>query len=152
MKRFTRHALPLVAMLAVIAACTDQALIKKRMISFPVPELEWIELPDSGGIKYANVRGDLAGESPYEAFVLFPAGKSNPYHYHSRDISTVVMQGTFYAVVDGERTEYPAGSFYFLPGRLDHFSGCAEGQDCLLFQYQDEGFDLVPQKVKAKAD
>ncbi|MBU3028778.1 hypothetical protein [Paracoccus marinaquae] len=59
-----------------------------------------MELPNAGGVKYANLRGDLAGKGPYEAFVLFPAGADNPFHYHSQAIPTVVMQGTFYAVID----------------------------------------------------
>ena len=151
MKPFWRIAPPLAALLAVVAACTDQATLKKEIISFPVSELHWIVIPDSGGIRYANVRGDLAGDGPYEAFVLFPAGMDTPYHHHSRSIPTVVLKGTFYAMVDGRRTEYPAGSFYDLPAHLRHFSGCAEGVDCLLFQYQDGGFDLVPQREEVKA-
>ncbi|MFD0000449.1 hypothetical protein [Nocardia sp. NPDC127526] len=31
-----------------------------------------------------------------------------------------------------------------LPADLPHFSGCAPGVDCLLFQYQSYQFDLVP--------
>lgn len=146
MKPFLRIALPLFALSAVVAACSDLASLKKKIVSFTASELVWIEIPDSGGIRYANVRGDLAGDGPYEAFVLFPAGKDNPYHYHTRSIPTVVLKGTFYVVIDGQRTEYPAGSFYDLPGHLKHFSGCADGVDCLLFQYQDRGFDLVPQR------
>ncbi|WPU47609.1 cupin domain-containing protein [Halomonas elongata] len=115
------------------------------IVSAATHELNWVELPESGGIKYANVRGDIVGEGPYEAFVLFPAGKDNPFHYHSEAIPTVVIQGTFYAEIDGERTEYPAGSFYDVPGKKDHYSGCLPGMDCLLFQYQEDRFDLVPQ-------
>lgn len=112
--------------------------------SFPAKDLKWIEIPDTGGIKYANVQGDLTGTGPYEAFVIFPAGKANPFHLHSQALPTVVMKGTFYAVIDGKRTEYPAGSFYRLPARLPHYSGCVAGEDCLLFQYQADHFDLVP--------
>lgn len=151
MKPFFRFALPLAALSAVVTACSDLASLKERIISFPASELEWIEIPDSGGIRYANVRGDLAGAAPYEAFVLYPAGKDNPHHYHTRSIRTVVVQGTFFIVVDGRRTVYPKGSYYELPGHLRHFSGCAEGIDCLLFQYQDNGFDLVPYRDEKEA-
>lgn len=112
--------------------------------SFPAKDLKWVEIAGTGGIKYANVSGDLTGKGPYEAFVIFPAGKANPFHHHTQGLPTVVMKGTFYAVIDGKRTEYPAGSFYRLPARLPHFSGCAAGEDCLLFQYQADNFDLVP--------
>ena len=151
MKFFLRIALPLAAVTAVIVACMGPASLKERIVSFPASVLEWIDIPDSGGIKYANVRGDLAGEAPYEAFVLYPAGKDNPYHYHSQSIRTVVVQGTFLIEVDGRRTAYPKGSYYELPGHLRHFSGCAEGIDCLLFQYQDKGFDLVPYREENEA-
>ena len=132
------------ATLLTTASFAGLVTANEEIVSYPKSTLEWIEIPDTGGIKYANVRGDLAGKGAYEAFVIFPANKHNPYHYHSEAIPTVVMQGTFYAVVEGVRTEYPAGSFYDLPGKLKHFSGCAEGADCLLFQYQDGPFDLVP--------
>ncbi|MGW2190440.1 cupin domain-containing protein [Streptomyces sp. NPDC001719] len=114
------------------------------LLSFPASELTWKELPDSGGVKYANVRGDLAGRGPYEAFVKFPAGKDNPMHYHSQNLPTVVLKGTFYAEIDGKRVRYPAGSYYRLPAGKPHLSGCEKGEECLLFQYQSDNFDLVP--------
>lgn len=113
------------------------------LVSVPVSQLKWTELTGSNGIMYANVRGDLTGKAPYEAFVLFPAGRDNPTHHHTQSLPTVVVQGTFYAVIDGKRTEYPAGSFYDLPAGLVHESGCVAGMNCLLFQYQSGGFDLV---------
>ncbi|WP_395826229.1 cupin domain-containing protein [Collimonas sp.] len=103
-----------------------------KLISFPAADLKWVEIPETGGIKYANVRGDLTGKGPYEAFVIFPAGNDNPYHSHSQDLPTVVLKGVFYAVIDGKRVEYPAGSYYKLPAKLPHYSGCATGPDCLL--------------------
>lgn len=113
-------------------------------ISFPASKLVWTELPGTGGIKYANVQGNLAGKGPYEAFVIFPAGKDNPFHTHSENLPTVVLKGTFYAIIDGKRVDYPAGSFYNLPAKLAHYSGCSDGEDCLLYQYQSDHFDLVP--------
>lgn len=118
-----------------------------EFLSFPSPGRTWKELPDSGGVKYANVQGDLAGSGSYEAFVSFPAGKDNPMHVHSQDLPTVVLKGTFYADIDGKRVQYPAGSYYRLPAGKPHLSGCEKGEDCLLFQYQEDHFDLVPAKA-----
>lgn len=112
-------------------------------ISFPADTLPWTDLPNAGGIKYANVNGSLVGTGPYEAFVIFPAGLANPLHSHTQDLPTVVLRGTFYAEFDGQRTEYPAGSFFSLPANMNHYSGCAPGEDCMLFQYQDDKFDLI---------
>lgn len=114
------------------------------LVSFPAADLKWRELAGTGGIKVADVRGSITGKGPYDAFVLFPAGKDNPYHTHSQNLPTVVLKGTFYAIIDGKRTDYPAGSFYNLPANLPHYSGCAAGDDCLLFQYQANHFDLIP--------
>ncbi|MCD2109420.1 cupin domain-containing protein [Rhodococcus erythropolis] len=120
--------------------------VADRSISFPASTLTWRELPDTGGIKVADVVGDITGSGPYESFVKFPAGKDNPMHTHSQDLPTVVLGGVFYATIDGKRVEYPAGSFYQLPKDLPHLSGCMAGADCLLFQYQTDHFDVVPAK------
>jgi len=131
------------AVLATSSLIACAAGAADGLVSVPVSQLKWTELAGSGGIQYANVRGDLTGQNPYEAFVLFPAGRDNPTHHHSKSLPTVVIQGTFYAVIDGKRTEYPAGSFYDLPAGKIHESGCVAGMDCLLYQYQSSGFDFV---------
>ena len=142
----------LLLLAAVGVATTGMAKTTKAvpqpLVSFPTADLKWRELPGTGGIKVADLRGSITGKGPYDAFVIFPAGKDNPYHLHTRNLPTVVLRGTFYAVIDGKRIEYPAGSFYNLPANMPHYSGCAKGEDCLLFQYQDDHFDLVPVEKK----
>ncbi|MFB7716048.1 hypothetical protein [Nocardia sp. NPDC056100] len=153
--RIARVALPALAVAIAATACesgsaaqppttTPPPAASGPAISFPAADLSWTELPGSGGVRYANVRGDLAGHGPYEAFVKFPAGKDNPRHTHTSDLPTVVLSGTFYAIFDGKRIDYPAGSFYTLTADIPHLSGCAPGAECLLFQYQTDHFDLVP--------
>ncbi|MEV6769028.1 hypothetical protein AB0N05_10430 [Nocardia sp. NPDC051030] len=147
-----------VAVAATVTACnsssadtattTSQAPAKYTGISLPTANLTWRELPDTGGIRVADVRGSITGSGPYEAFVKFPAGKDNPMHIHTSNLPTVVLAGTFYAVIDGKRTEYPAGSYYDLPADLPHLSGCEPGTECLLFQHQTDHFDLVPTEGK----
>ncbi|MEM4989123.1 cupin domain-containing protein [Collimonas sp. H4R21] len=145
----TKSLLYLAAALALLSthifaqSMTTSTTQANRLTSLPVSDLTWTELPNSGGIKYANVYGNLTGKGPYEAFVIFPAGKDNPFHAHSQNLPTVVLKGIFYAIIDGKRVEYPAGSFYNLPAKLPHYSGCVKGEDCLLFQYQADYFDLV---------
>ncbi|MEV6279262.1 hypothetical protein [Nocardia sp. NPDC051832] len=155
-RRIARIILPALAVAISATACTTTSAAPATTapnpatttqgpaISFPAADLVWRELPDSGGVRFANVRGDLAGNGPYEAFVKFPAGKDNPFHTHTSDLPTVVLSGTFYAVFDGKRIEYPAGSFYTLSADIPHLSGCVPGTECLLFQYQTDHFDLVP--------
>ncbi|MEU8901081.1 hypothetical protein [Nocardia sp. NPDC048505] len=153
-RRIARTILPVLAVAVSAAACTTTSAEpapttpspagQGPAVSFPAADLVWRDLPDSGGVRFADVRGDLAGHGPYEAFVKFPAGKDNPMHIHTSDLPTVVLSGTFYAVFDGKRTEYPAGSFYTLSADVPHLSGCVAGTECLLFQYQTDHFDLVP--------
>lgn len=152
MKRIVTASL-LIAGLAAASATLASAPAKTEakaqpLVSFPAAELQWRELPGTGGIKVADVRGSITGKGPYDAFVIFPAGKDNPYHLHTQNLPTVVLKGTFYAVIDGKRIQYPAGSFYNLPARMPHYSGCEKGDDCLLFQYQADHFDLVPVEKK----
>ena len=130
---------------SLLAQKVAQPLSANQLISLPAVDLKWVEIPSTGGIKYANVRGNLTGKGYYEAFVIFPAGKDNPYHTQLQNLPTVVLKGMFYAIINGKRVDYPAGSFYDLPANLPHYSGCAKGEDCLLFQYQADHFDLTPQ-------
>lgn len=123
----------------------------EALVSLPAKDLQWREVPGTGGIRAANVRGDIIGKGPYEAFVEFPAGKNNPHHFHTQALPTVVLSGVFYAIFeDGKKVQYPAGSYYYIPGKLPHFSGCEPGANCVLFQYQSDHFDLVPTPVANK--
>ncbi|MBK5011798.1 cupin [Pseudomonas sp. S60] len=107
--------------------------------------LAWQAVPNTqGAVSYANVEGDIFGTGPYSAYVRFRKGTDNGLHQHSQALPTVVLHGTFYAVIDGKRSEFPAGSYYKLPADLVHESGCTAAADCLLFQYQADAFDLKP--------
>lgn len=119
----------------------------EALISLPNADLQWQAVPDThGAVTYANAEGNIFGKGDYSAFVTFKAGTDNGLHTHSQSLPTVVLKGTFYAVIDNVRTEFPAGSYYKLPANLVHESGCTAAADCLLFQYQADKFDLVPVK------
>jgi quercetin dioxygenase-like cupin family protein len=123
--------------------------VPKTLVSLPAAQLDWQDVPGTNGaVSYANTQGNILsdGKGFYSAFVKFKSGTDNGLHKHTQELPTVVLAGTFYANINGTRTEYPAGSYYKLPARLAHESGCATGDDCLLFQYQDNNFDLVPVK------
>ncbi|HEK1685808.1 TPA: cupin domain-containing protein [Pseudomonas putida] len=128
-------------------ALTAQAA-ETQLISVPnSAELKWQDVPNTqGAVSYANVEGDIFGKGPYSAYVKFKKGVDNGLHQHTETLPTVVLEGTFYAVIDGKRTEFPAGSYYKLPANLVHESGCTAAADCLLFQYQADRFDLKPVK------
>jgi quercetin dioxygenase-like cupin family protein len=128
-----------------------KAAAHEKLVSLPASDLKWREIPGTGGIRAADVRGSITGKGPYEAFVEFPAGKNNPHHFHTQNLPTVVLSGVFYAIFDdGKKIRYPAGSYYYIPGKLPHLSGCEPGASCVLFQYQNDHFDLVPVPGTAK--
>jgi len=132
-----------------LAALTSTAIAASdALVSVPdSATLKWQDVPGTqGAVSYANVDGDLFGKGPYSAFVKFRKGTDNGLHTHSQTLPTVVLSGTFYAVIDGKRTEYPAGAYYQLPAKQVHESGCTAAADCLLFQYQADAFDLNPIK------
>lgn len=133
---------------ALTLTLTATAQANDPLISVTDPSaLTWQQVEGTAGaVSYANVEGDLFGKGPYSAYVKFAKGTDNGPHTHTQALPTVVLQGTFYAVIDGKRMEYPAGSYYHLPAKLEHESGCTATADCLLFQYQGDAFDLVPSK------
>ncbi|QXH36451.1 cupin domain-containing protein [Pseudomonas muyukensis] len=120
----------------------------ESLISVPnSAALHWQDVAGTQGkVSYANVEGDIFGQGPYSAYVKFKKGTDNGLHQHSQTLPTLVVKGTFYAVIDGTRTEFPAGAYYKLPAKQVHESGCTSAEDCLLFQYQADKFDLVPVK------
>ncbi|MDH0303087.1 MULTISPECIES: cupin domain-containing protein [unclassified Pseudomonas] len=134
--------------LTMAALATTANATGEKLISVPdSATLHWQAVSGTqGAVSYANVEGDLFGSGPYSAYVKFRKGTDNGLHTHSQTLPTVVLSGTFYAVIDGKRVEYPAGSYYKLPANLVHESGCTAAADCLLFQYQADAFDLNPVK------
>ncbi|MDF9618378.1 cupin [Pseudomonas entomophila] len=120
----------------------------ESLISVPdSATLKWQDVAGTQGkVSHANVEGDIFGQGPYSAYVKFKKGTDNGLHQHTESLPTLVLKGTFYAVIDGKRTEFPTGAYYKLPSKLVHESGCTVADDCLLFQYQADKFDLVPVK------
>ncbi|QYX45790.1 cupin [Pseudomonas tussilaginis] len=141
----TLASLTLVAITLSAAAHAESK--PEALISLPYADLKWQVVPNTNGaVTYANTDEDIFGNGDYSAFVTFKAGTDNGLHTHSKSLPTVVLKGTFYAVIDKVRTEFPAGSYYKLPANRVHESGCTAEADCLLFQYQSDKYDLVPAK------
>ncbi|QII27217.1 cupin [Stenotrophomonas maltophilia] len=144
------------ALAATAAACSSSPssqspaiVLDDQAVSLPAQQLYWQDVPGTGGaVSYANTQGNILGNGSgfYSAFVRFKAGTDNGLHTHSQTLPTVVLSGTFYARIHGKEMLFPAGSFYNLPANKVHESGCKAGDDCLLFQYQANNFDLVPAK------
>ena len=93
--------------LALVTLAGTALAADDRLVSVPdSTTLKWQDVPGTqGAVSFANVEGELFGKGPYSAFVKFRKGTDNGLHTHSQTLPTVVLSGTFYAVIDGKRTE-----------------------------------------------
>lgn len=120
-------------------------------------EVKWTDL--QGGPKLGVLSGDMK-KGPFGALMTLPAGFTSPLHSHSGDYEAVQIAGTsshWLKNEDGTKAKKMVpGSYWSMPGKLDHVSACDKGADCVLFIWQKTKFDFVPGKedkpVPAKAD
>ena len=118
-------------------------------------ELKWNDL--QGGPKLAVFTGDFK-KGPFAGLLTLPAGFTSPYHSHSGDYEAVQISGTsshWLRNEDGTKAKKMApGSYWAMPGKLDHVSACDKGTDCVMFVWQKTKFDFIAGKeaAPAKAD
>jgi hypothetical protein len=113
-------------------------------------ELKW---DDVGGPKLATVTGD-SKKGPYIGLMQLPGGFTSPWHGHSGDYEAIQIEGTSTHWVRGEdgtkAKKMTPGSYWSMPGKLEHISQCEKGKDCLVLLLQKTKFDFIPGKEDAK--
>ena len=123
----------------IAAAATKD---KQKVLS--ASELEWSEVPNSGGVKIAPVVGDLM-KGAHQMMVTFPAGTKHALHTHTHSIKLVTISGSFiYAPEGGPEKTYGPGSYILIPGGLRHTSGCTDAAPCVMFHEANGKFDNKP--------
>jgi quercetin dioxygenase-like cupin family protein len=121
----------------------------KEPVMMPAEDMKWTEVPNTGGVMVAPVKGDLT-KGAYDAFTKFPAGVDHPLHTHSADIETVIISGTFlYGPEGGPVKKFGPGSYIMIPGGVKHTSGCDAASPCIIFQEQPAKFDIKMVETKA---
>ena len=137
---------------AVVCSTVGLVWAAKKEITTMAPEdLKWMDVPESGGVQVANVSGDIM-KGAYSAFAKIPAGQMHPLHTHTSETKAVVVSGTFILNVEGgTEKKLGPGSYFSVPGGLQHTSSCAAGAPCLLFQQGPAKFDMKPVGEKAPA-
>jgi quercetin dioxygenase-like cupin family protein len=124
---------------------------KKELVTTAPEDLKWTEVPDTGGVQVAPVSGDFT-KGASTVFAKLPAGQAHPLHTHSHDVKSVVVSGTFMLGPEGgPEKKLGPGSYFVVPGKMKHTSGCAAGAPCVLFQENAGKFDMKPVGEKAAA-
>lgn len=112
-----------------------------------------VKFKDIGGPKLGTLYGD-ADKGPFGGLLQLPGGFESPWHSHSGDYEAVQVSGTSKHWVKGEdgakAKKLPPGSYWTMPGGMDHISACEKGADCVVFVWQKTKFDFVPGKDAAK--
>ena len=111
-------------------------------VAIPANTIKWVQVRP--GQETSALWGDRR-VGPYGSFNRFAAGFEDRPHYHSRDLHSVVITGTF--VVQngsGPVQELGPGSYGFMPGGTVHTHSCKSGVPCVIFVQQDGPGDSVP--------
>ena len=117
----------------------------------PVSEMKWDDL---NGPKMANITGDYK-KGPYSGLLKLPAGFTSPLHKHTGDYEAILVEGSMKHWLKGEDGSKAAkldpGSYWTMPGKLDHVSACAPGKDCVIYVWQKTKFDFIASEPAAGA-
>jgi hypothetical protein len=94
-----------------------------------------------------SMRGSLWGDPAEGAFAYFnryDGGWQLPLHYHSHQLSGVIVSGTFVIHVAGEGAkQLTNGSYFSVPGKTRHTDACLPGPPCVVYFSGDEPLDRV---------
>jgi len=94
-----------------------------------------------------SVRGTLWGDPTKGAFAFFnryEGGWQLPLHYHTHQLSGVIISGTFVIhVASQEAKPLTTGSYFSLPGNTRHTDACLPGPPCVVYFAGDEPLDRV---------
>ncbi|HEX5058104.1 MAG TPA: DUF4437 domain-containing protein [Kofleriaceae bacterium] len=118
----------------------------------PAPKFtaaEEVKWDDVGGPKLGTLTGDYK-KGPYGGLLKIPAGFTSPLHSHTGTYEAIEVQGTSSHWLKGEdgtkAKKMTPGSYWMMPGKVDHVSACAPGADCIFYVWQKSKFDFVAAK------
>jgi anti-sigma factor ChrR (cupin superfamily) len=151
-----RVVLTLVLAVSVIGWSVAQAAHEKKMqpqasqpnhIIITPSDMNWVDAPPAlpPGAKFAVLEGDPTKPGPYTIRLKAPANYKIPAHWHTKTERVTVISGTFNLGM-GDKLDttkgktLPAGSFFVLPAKMNHF---AWGDEEVVVQVNGNGpFDI----------
>lgn len=118
-----------------------------QMILLTPDEITWVDVPPAlpPGAKIAVLEGDPFSAAPYTIRLMLPADYKIPAHWHTMIERVSILSGTLYAgmgdKLDPEKSKsFPAGSFVFIPAKMNHFAWTDE--DTIVQINGDGPFDI----------
>lgn len=113
-----------------------------------------VKFDDLGGPKLGALYGDYK-KGAYGGLFQMPGGFTSPLHTHSGAYEAVQIEGTSMHWLKGEdmskAKKMTPGSYWTMPGKLEHFSMCMPGKDCVVFVWQKGKFDFTDKTPKDAA-
>jgi quercetin dioxygenase-like cupin family protein len=120
------HIVPVILMLAVLAALRVQAQEHAHTVAMP-ETLKWVEPATLPGARLAVVQGDPSKEGLFVYRLKMPAGYRIPAHLHKASENVTVLSGEFFIGLgekldQGKGQELPVGAFLSVPPNHPHYA------------------------------
>ncbi len=132
-----------VATLTIVAAFVGvvQAQKDKKVIYVSSAQVTFKPSP-MGGVSMQTLVGDI-DLGPHATFTKFDAGYDAGMHFHTNDVSIVVIKGAYlYKDEAGEKRVGP-GEYLFVPGGHKHWSGGDKTEGALFYEQGAGKFDSI---------
>ncbi|HYQ87764.1 MAG TPA: cupin domain-containing protein [Bacteroidota bacterium] len=142
MKRFSLCVIAVLAGLMLFGStqASAQKKAKKSLVAWAAEDIKWEPMQGGPpGVMSAMLWGDQT-KGAYGALTKFPAGFKAPLHYHTNEMRVVVVKGAY--VYKGK--PYGPGSYLFIPGGDQHYSGGLDSSETIFFIEQPGKFDINP--------
>src|SRR5450432_341438 len=132
-----------VGLLAVgfVGGAMAKEAMKKEIVQKTVADLEWKEAGPGSPVMDSDVWKGPGGS--HCGWHKFPKGVVLPEHFHTKDVHSVVVSGSWGSWVEGspEKLLGPGG-YQLIPGGLKHSTKCGPAAECVIYECGPGAFDL----------
>jgi len=81
-------------------------------------------------------------EGPFDFFGKFPAGYTVPLHWHTNEVTVVMMRGSMVIGRPSQRdVEVEEGGFFVLPAKMQYMAHCE--RECMFLVHGERAFDIL---------
>ncbi len=132
-----------VAAFTIVAAFVGvaQAQKDKRVIYVSSSQVTFKPSP-MGGVSMEALVGDI-NLGPHATFTKFDPGYDAGMHFHTNDVSIVVIKGAYLYKDDAGEKRVGPGEYLFVPGGHKHWSGGDKTEGALFYEQGAGKFDSI---------